>query len=603
MRLIANRFRRLCDRLRREEGVTMVTASGVALVVMLASVAALAAADSDHGLSRDDVQRKQALAAAEAGLADYVQDLNSDNAYWSKCVNVPAPNAVNQRWSGSGADTRVPRSPNNGGWRSVPAAAGTTQTNDFQYAIELLPANGASACSEADAAGTMLDSATGTFRIRSTGRVRRPDASCSGSPPCYEKRSLVSQFRRRGFLDYLYFTDFETSDPAWYSIYTYGGLPLRNGAGQSITIPGWAATACAQWWRDGRGNERFLDLNGDGDQDAEVFFNGNWVEYDPPTGGELLSCTNIQFADGDRIKGPFHTNDEILVCGDPDFGRSSADAIEVSAPAPGYRSNCGGGSAPELVNGAEWKPNSPIIAMPPSNSKVKQQTQSAYVFKGGTAITLNGSTMTVTDERKGLNNTSMALPSNGVIFIENDTDCGSGYDPTNPYPLPPGQGGCADLYLSGTYSSDLTIASEKDIIIRGDIKRSGGATPVDKVLGLIANQFVRIYHPVNPGCGSNIFPGTMTNVTVEAAILALQHSFTVDNYSCGNALGELTVFGVIAQKFRGPVGTGGSSGVSTGYLKNYNYDDRLRLRQPPHFLDPVQSSWRVMRQWEQVPAF
>ena len=42
--------------------------------------------------------------------------------------------------------------------------------------------------------------------------------------------------------------------------------------------------------------------------------------------------------------------------------------------------------------------------------------------------------------------------------------------------------------------------------------------------------------------------------------------------------------------------------MSNGYLKDYNYDDRLRLRQPPHFLDPVQSAWRVMRQYEQVPA-
>ena len=34
----------------------------------------------------------------------------------------------------------------------------------------------------------------------------------------------------------------------------------------------------------------------------------------------------------------------------------------------------------------------------------------------------------------------------------------------------------------------------------------------------------------------------------------------VDNYNCGDPLGQLTVNGVIAQKFRGPVGTGGASG-------------------------------------------
>ena len=41
------------------------------LVVMIASVTALAASDSDNGLSRDDVNGKRAYAAAEAGLADY----------------------------------------------------------------------------------------------------------------------------------------------------------------------------------------------------------------------------------------------------------------------------------------------------------------------------------------------------------------------------------------------------------------------------------------------------------------------------------------------------------------------------------------------------
>ena len=215
MRLIADKLRTFIASLRREQGISMVTVSGTMLVVMLASVAALAAADGDHGLARDDIDRKRAYAAAEAGLADYVQDLNADNAYWTKCTNVPSPNAVNQRWSGTGVDTRTR-------WRSVPAAANEPQTNNVQYAIELLPANGQAACSEANAAGTMLDSATGTFKIRSTGRVRQPDTVCTAAPPCYEKRSLVAQFRRRGFLDYIYFTDFETSDPAWYAKDTFG---------------------------------------------------------------------------------------------------------------------------------------------------------------------------------------------------------------------------------------------------------------------------------------------------------------------------------------------------------------------------------------------
>ena len=90
----------------------------------------------------------------------------------------------------------------------------------------------------------------------------------------------------------------------------------------------------------------------------------------------------------------------------------------------------------------------------------------------------------------------------------------------------------------------------------------------------------------------------MQNVTIEAAILSLAHSFIVDNHACGARLGTLRVFGAIAQKYRGPVGTT----APTGYIKDYEYDDRLRYRSPPFFLDPVAASWKVARVNEQVPA-
>jgi hypothetical protein len=58
------------------------------------------------------------------------------------------------------------------------------------------------------------------------------------------------------------------------------------------------------------------------------------------------------------------------------------------------------------------------------------------------------------------------------------------------------------------------------------------------------------------------------------------------------------VNGAIAQKYRGVVGYVGG----TGFSKQYTYDDRLRFRTPPKFLDPVNTAWLVARQVEQVPA-
>ena len=147
--------------------------------------------------------------------------------------------------------------------------------------------------------------------------------------------------------------------------------------------------------------------------------------------------------------------------------------------------------------------------------------------------------------------------------------------------------------MSGNYSGQLTIAAENDIIINGNLKNTGGG-----LLGLIADNFVRVYHPCTPsksgGQGTN-GSGSLENPTIDAAILTINHSFIVDNYNCGEQLGNLTVEGAIAQKFRGPVGTFGGNG-STGYYKNYNYDDRLRYVEPPDFLEPIQSAWIVGRE-------
>jgi hypothetical protein len=163
---------------------------------------------------------------------------------------------------------------------------------------------------------------------------------------------------------------------------------------------------------------------------------------------------------------------------------------------------------------------------------------------------------------------------------------------------------CGNVYVSGTYSKSLTIAAENDVVIMPtggasspDITQVAGS---DSTLGLIANNFVRVGHRVGASCGDNLLPVFKT-VTIEAAILALQHSFIVDNYQCGAAMTKLNVTGAIVQKFRGPVGTGSSGGgIASGYLKNYYYDDRFRYRSPPYFLTPVAAAWDIVRSHEVV---
>ena len=377
----------------------------------------------------------------------------------------------------------------------------------------------------------MLDQSQGTLQVKATGRTNG------------ETRSVVATFRRKTFLDFLYFTDFETMDPV-----------VSQLSGGQV-----GGTTCARYRYAGR--------------------------PEPP-------CSSITFAGVDRVDGPLHTNDNLMVCGSPRFGRSRADAIEVSGPAPGWVPSGGCSGSPNFTG--TLKTSAPIMAMPPSNAELRNAAPQGYVFTGTTTIRLNGSSMNVTNATMGLNNAPMAIPDDGVVYVSHGA-CGVGYTVAQDYRAP---AGCAIAYVQGQYSKSLTIGSEGDIVVTGDTTRSGNAA-----LGLIPINFARIYHPVtSSGSGScSNASNTPRDIDIDAAILSLQHSLIVDNYFCGSSLGTLTIRGAIAQRFRGPVGTGGSS-VNTGYAKRYEYDDRLAYLSPPHFLSPVEAGWELARQTETGPA-
>lgn len=561
---------RIRARLAADDGWTIVAVLGVMLAGMALSVAAFAAAGGDVHLSRNDQDQKRAYAAAEAGVQDYFFHLTQDNAYWAKCTSQsPAHPALNQLGASPLRTRQVPGS-------------------SASYAIELIPANGRSACSTSDATGSMIVAAggpmSGTFSIRATGFSNGVE------------RSIVATFRRRSFLDYLYFTDLETSDPAWY-VLSANGNPTQVGtysrySGFAATggpdLLTWSAASCPRYWRNSRSSQAWPVSPANAWQQQVA---GRWGSTSTTT----IRCTEIQFVSGDHIDGPLHTNDDILVCGSPTFGRTTQDSIEVSGS--GWRQGCSG--TPNILG--TWKPYSPVLTPPPSSTSLKQIVDSGYLFRGTTTIVLQDGQMTVTNANLSPTTQTLALPPNGVVYVDHDTAAGcavTAYQPLAPYNDP---AGCAVAYVRGTYAGDLTIASAKDIVVNGNVTRVG-----DKMLGLIADNFVRVYHPVRPDpynpsdktdCVEN---GGPTNITIEAAILALNHSFTVDSYFCGSPLGTLTVRGTIAQKFRGPVGRGSGSTITSGYYKDYEYDDRLRLREPPHFIDPVQASWRIQRYAEQV---
>jgi hypothetical protein len=522
-------------RLGAQDGYTLAAVMLVLLATSIMAGATFAAVGGDLPYTRAAQDRKQAYAAAEAGVEYYLYQLTRDNDFWKTCASAPGPNGqpnpVNQ------VNPGPPRR-----WRNV---AGVT---DSRFSIELLPANGAPSCDTTKPEATLIDQSTGTFRIRSTGHSRGV------------RRSIVTTMRRDSFLDYLYFTDYESADPL-----------------------------------------SFDDYN------DQVYARDNCVKYRAER--ELNSwCrdnASITFPDWDAIRGPLHTNDSLLVCGTPEFGRDGKnDRIGIVQETPNGLGwvDRGGCSGNPTFKGPVRNPTK-SLNVPTSNTRLKDAALAGYLFYGTTRIVLksNGKMDVTTHDAAGNNvvHTDYATPSNGVVYVEKQGTCALAAPAEIGYTT---DAGCAVLTLRGTYSKSMTFGARDDILIDGNLTRPGTA---DVVLGLIAERFVRVKHEIQSVSNCNkddVNVNPLTDVTVEAAILALKDSFVVDNWRCGAKLGTLTVKGAIAQSHRGAVGTFSGSSKVTGYTKDYNYDDRLRYRSPPYFLDPISAAWRVVRNNEQVPA-
>jgi hypothetical protein len=317
-----------------------------------------------------------------------------------------------------------------------------------------------------------------------------------------------------------------------------------------------------------------------------------------------------------------HTDDEFAICGAPTFGRNPNDAIEIGAPPSGETNEGQSGCTAGAKNLGQVQNNAAILDPPPSNTSLK--AIATLTFTGNTCINLDDGSHSSTNphlvvaqpatgqscESGGLTWSSYPYPSNGVLYIKNSSTlpCSPSFNFLKPIYAVTTSGsgannGCGNAYVHGNYYAPLTIGAENDLVIDGNITHNGP----DSVLGLVANGFVRIYHPVTGTPDDNACTATnnsdvLINPTVDAAIMSVQHSFIADDYTCGATMGKLSVFGSIAQLFRGGVGQTSGGNAIHGYVKNYVYDDRLRYEEPPHFLDPVLASWRVVRENECAPG-
>lgn len=528
-----------------DSGMALITVIGVTFAITLLITAALSYAVRTLPQTRAHEDGNAAMAAAEAGVDDLLFRLNQDRTYWSR------PDPDNDALTG---------------WRSL----GTDREAAYSYFFD------------ASDIGR-----TGSLDVVATGRVGE------------RTRTVQVRLRPDGFLEAIYFTDYEASDP--YALST------------DATTRTYLDQRCAVYHphRDTR-----------------------------PVSGTSGGCSDIRFAPGDELVGPTRSNDAMLIRPGQLGGRQGPrflgpvetgwDGRDASGTATGslWLRDASSTGEPVFAEGVRPLPNGRLAMPETSRSLAEQARDTGCAYQGPTYVRLDDARMHVVSPLtpsppSGCVGTDLPLPDGEVLFVSNST-ASVGSHPLG-MPITATQGGRAvgdvttysrtagDVFVHGRLQGQLTIAAENDVVIVGDtVYRQRGVDSSD-LLGLIADNNVWIYHPVRrlyngwgqvtgysnlasqgrnlppfdrlPGNRSGM-PGSATtwnDPEVDAAILALNRSFGVQNFNLGAGFNcggcALSVHGAIAQRWRGPVATAaaGSTTVASGYLKDYVYDTRLRF--------------------------
>lgn len=583
----------MIDRLRRDEdGVALFSALGVGIVVLLLLSVTFTIVLANQRQAYEYADNNAALSAAESGLDDYLARLNRRPGYYSIATeDSPGDN------------------PALDGWAPV-----TDSRGEFHIDVDASRVN-----------------SEGSVIVRSTGRYGD------------EVRTIETTFRPRGFLDFIYFTQYEVIDPE---------------------LTGADPDECSRTHAEGRSD---------------------------------FACGTIRFVTGDLIRGPLHTNDAMVIAGDPVFEGEATTAFrgidgsttysgcddsgepggthQLWRHQTGQRSNGSWArtydSDPEFRGSLCW---SESIAVPADNQTIQNQTTHSSpategcAYYGPTYIEFydpdpdvnNDGRMRVrspfsVDEPAGAipkndaacgddgalassNGADVPIPPNGVVYVDDNTDesCTAS---THPLGLPRPDDdtvydcNAGDVFVWGTVDGQVTVGASNNINVVWDLEYAGDFPDTDDLTGLVADENVQLYHPVDtdvPGSGGTgvnldkfgtdsngdnlppFIPGRLPSAAdathpdpmIQAAIMAVRHSFRVQNFRDGEPYfgrdGQLSVRGAIAQYYRGAVGTSRGSRRASGYDKDYVYDNRLRYLSPPYFVKPGgDTSWEEKR-WAEL---
>jgi Tfp pilus assembly protein PilX len=568
---------------RDDSGMALLMVIASTLILTIIATAGLGYAVRGQTASRHDQDYTAALQAANAGVQDYIAYVNQYGQTYNTTSALYCANPAMQ-----GGNSVLPTAcpwGSTAAWVKVQDPANNYKIDEyFHYDID-----------------TTNVVANGQVTVTASGRVNKVT------------RSLQATVTNGGATDYVYFTDYETQDPA-----------ISN----NTSCRPLSGSTPLHWWE---------------------------MSTSQRTTADNSAGCNIDFISADTLAGPVHSNDTPRISGSPRFTgdftvadpackTASASNRYAIANAITDTNGCyrdGGSPTPQFDQPPPtWSKD--FIPDDTTNTLSAKAQSLGCVYTGPTRIKFNAdATMTVwsrystvalnagcgdyTQLRKGLSQT-VTIPPNFLLYVQNGGAAGQCPTTTSTYsgatsstigdglPLandnnmtaPDQYCNQGNLYVEGSVNGRLTIAAQNDVVITGDLLKAGGPNG-DDILGMVALNYVEVFHPVT-GSGNELtttWPHqAVSNVLeIDAALQSLQHVFTVQAFSSGTAQGTLKVRGTIAQKYRGPVGTHSGTTIVTGYGKDYGYDTALRFGPPPYFPHWTNANWTVTLFGEIKPKY
>ncbi|MFA5858059.1 MAG: pilus assembly PilX N-terminal domain-containing protein [Elusimicrobiota bacterium] len=288
----------------------------------------------------------------------------------------------------------------------------------------------------------------------------------------------------------------------------------------------------------------------------------------------------------DIFSGPVHSNDELSICGQPQFSKNLLTGrYEVSTSSDIFYFNCkqsrtdgGTGDPLNLPSGLYPKVDRINMFKDWNLARLKSvaQTKSGLVLVGdqnivlyNTYLTHNGASWPIPSE---------ASTSAALVFVTGNVTIKSNKNIS---------GEVTKLQRYLTIVSSGSSAANGKMFVTGSINVDTNTLSSEGMLGLVASNDIIVNVPVSE------------NQVAIQAIMMTYKSFWADgwdtkfkpptNPTAGyvGIKGEIDILGGLIQGVRSCVGqayaSSYASDLKTGYKKNFVYDKRVLNRQPPYF--------------------